>query len=256
MKFIFFFLFYYISFTITNRRSSENEFVDHQHEIDNQSTASVELCNHYQLKWNELHRMMESNVNLIVDSQKCLKEINHLSTIQLQSQQNFNAVLRSLNEIENGIEILNDDLSNVVRNFETVERLLKNYEKMKHEENLQKLDNNGQMNYQKACKSRQDDFDTYKLKLVDDHNKKAKEIEKLQSFKLKQKSHIFQNNFEKEIQEFKRTGKIPNRTSSIDLNKQPVDTQIQTDQPNRTLEDIDVETDDQDLKALDDFLNN
>lgn len=190
---------------------------------------------------------MESNVNLVGDSTKCLKECNSLSNKQLQAQENFKLTLTSLNEIENGLVELDQDLNNVQRNIEAVERLLNNYEREKCEESLKRLEITGQLDYQNACRSKYDDFENYKLKLLNDHRTKAKEIEKLQSVKFKQKSNVFQNNFKKEVEEYKRTGKLPNRTG---------DQSSVEHEECKTLDEIDVDTDDQDLKALNDFLDN
>ena len=185
-------------------------------------------------------------MNRINDGQKCLKQLIGLSNKQLQSQQDFNFTLRSLGEIENGLAELDQDLDGVQKSIETVEKLLIGYEQRKHFERLARLELNGQADYERGCRSRSDEFESYKAKLLDDHYKKAKEIEKLQSVKFKQRSTVYQSNFEKEVQEFKRTGRLPN--------KQPVES---PDKSNRTLEEIEIATDDQEEleKALDDFLN-
>lgn len=208
------------------------------------------MSNYYQFKWNELHQLMVNNVKLINDSHKCLKQLDNISNKQLESNQNFNLTLKSLNEIENGLEELDQDLNNVQKSIRIVEKLLKNYEKKKELESLKKLEIDGQIDYQNGCRARLDEFENYKYKLLDDHQKKAKEIEKLQFIKFKQKSNAYQNNFEKQLEEFKRTGQLNNLKNS---NGQPVDTDKKNQ--NKSLEEIDIETDDQDLKALDDFLN-
>lgn len=186
---------------------------------------------------------MEENVNLIDDSQKSLKELNSISNKKLQSTVNFNLTLQSLDDIGNGLEELNKDLEKVEKSIEQVESLLVEYEKRKQSEAIENLKLDGQIKYKIECKKKYEDFESYKIKLLEDHNKKAKEIEKLQSIKLKQKSNLYQTNFAKELEEFKKTGKLPDSDKNKTLAKV------------KSLEEVDVENDDHDLKALDDFLN-
>lgn len=196
---------------------------------------------------------MESNVNRINDGQRCLKQLIGLSDKQLQSQQDFNFTLKSLNEIENGLAELDHDLTSVQKSVETVEQLLTSYAKRKHLESLRKLEADSKADYEVGCQARSDEFDSYKVKLLDDHHKKAKEIEALQSVKFKQRSTLFQSNFEKEVQEFKRTGRLP---ASLQPSRQPVESANASNQT-RSLEEIEISTDDQEAleKALDEFLN-
>ena len=196
---------------------------------------------------------MESNVNRINEGQRCLKQLIGLSDKQLQSQQDFNFTLKSLSEIESGLAELDHDLTSVQKSVETVEQLLVDYAKRKHIESLRKLEADGQANYEAGCRARSDEFDAYKVKLLDDHHKKAKAIEALQSVKFKQRSTQFQSEFEKEVQEFKRTGRLP---ASLQPSRPPVESANASD-PTRSLEEIEISTDDQEAleKALDDFLN-
>ena len=189
---------------------------------------------------------MEDNVSRINDGQKCLKQLISVSDKRLQSQQDFNFTLKSLGEIENGLAELDQDLNGVQKSLQTVERLLVSYEQKKHVESLRKLEVVGGLDYERGCQARSDEFESYKLKLLDNHLKKAKEIEKLQSVKFKQRSSVFQSNFEKEVQEFKRTGRLPS--------KQPVESPDDANQ-GRSLEEIEITADDQEEKALDDFLS-
>lgn len=185
----------------------------------------------------------------INEGQKCLKQLINQSARRLQSQQDFNFTLKSLAEIENGLTELDQDLNGVQKSVETVERLLASYEKQKHLESLKKLELDGRLDYERGCRTRSDEFENYKLKLFNDHHKKAKEIEKLQSVKFKQRSTVFQSNFEKEVQEFKRTGRLP---ASLKPSKSPVES---PEKLNQTLEEIEISADDQEAQALDEFLN-
>ena len=202
--------------------------------------AGFKLLSWHQAHWAKCHQTTQENAEL---AEKVAHQLEKYETGTIRQQnavKNFISLCETLPQLEESISTISEDLNSLKRNILCLEEALDELKIRKELENLIqfKVDQKYRLARYKDYKI--SELESLKSRLAADHAKKIANYEKLELLKLKERQLAYQAAFEEDLNFYKAHGKLINKTDS--------------DEKIKSLEEIEVEPDEEDKKALDQFL--
>lgn len=216
--------------------------------------AGSSLLSLHQSRWEKLHKNTEENV-LLAD--RISQDIDRIAA---KSSRFMNAITDFLNQCEkvtamhDSFQILSNDLRNIEKTISKVENVLDELYLRKELTDFVKFQAEENYKFSQYKEAKATEFEALRQELVADHAKKMKEFEKIELQRLREKQKIYQDAFEKEINLYKLFGRVVRTNDADDSDSEGKSGDKTSNQLVTPLEDIEVEADEEDKKALDSFL--
>lgn len=208
--------------------------------VDHVEDAGSDLLHHYQLIWSDLHRSSE-------EAAKSAEDVDRLCYLIFQSVlkrqkivRQLDSLINSLPELEQSATLIADDLSQTLDLLNEVEQAIS-----AKEEAIFVMETRKRFDSQYVLKIHEEklnrEFDKIAISLETDHLKRMNELAKSEEKAVKEKQESFKRAFEKEMMEYKVSGRIrrPENNASNSI---------------RSLDQIHVEPDEDDKQDLEHFL--
>ena len=201
--------------------------------------ACDELLAHYQRQWQLLHQTTQSNAVKAEDISRYIFETSSCLKKQASSLREFDTLLSNVVQIESSIKNIENDLSVACSQLAHLEELINDRELCREVDEQNKLQLDAKYKLALYKERRVAEFEEFKSKAAASHALRVNECERLMKHKLQERQEAFDAAFKDDLNEYKQKGKVdkPSHTPS-----------------STALEDIDVELDQKDKEALDQFL--
>lgn len=205
------------------------------------SEAGFNLLAWNQKIWQDCHAESEHNANLADKIGNYLNYVEAFSHRYANSVQEFVAQMDGLKSIEDQIDWVMNDIFTCQRFVTQLESLLTKLNEEKERKMFAQLESdlNVQLNNYKEFKN--GELEAVKVRLSNQHFKMMKEVEKKEEMRLKMRQEVFQAAFEKELNDYKMFGKVESKNDGQEVMV-------------KTLEEIEIEPNEEDQTALSQFL--
>ncbi|RWS26626.1 dysbindin-like protein, partial [Leptotrombidium deliense] len=203
--------------------------------------AGADLLNHYQKHWQKLHKQSEDNSKLAEHVSYTASAIQDCVLRKQVAVNEFLNLLSSIPSIEETISSVCSDLKVLEKSIKLVEQRLNEVEASKEDENLEKVKLNRQYDVAMYKEQKSAEFEEFRVQLAIKHTEKVKHFEKQQRAKCKERQLAFQAAFEEEVNNYRVYGKIDKKPAASVAEK--------------CLEEIQLESDESELQALNEFLS-
>lgn len=203
--------------------------------------AGFKLLTWNQNVWSKCHKLNEENAKLAEKVASQIEDLELRSSRNKNSAKEFESICDILPQLEESISTVEGDLISLRQNVLNVEKVLDELKMKKELENFIQFKVDQKVRLSRYKDSKLAEFESLKCRLAADHAKKIANYEKLELLKLKEKQLVYQAAFEEDLNFYKTHGMV---TSKKD--KQP---------KVKSLEEVEVEPDEEDKRALDQFLD-
>ncbi|RWS14544.1 dysbindin-like protein [Dinothrombium tinctorium] len=230
--------------TITEKISSNSvkKHLSKTKKVKVDLNAGAELLHHYQQHWENLHKQSEANAKIAEEVASVIDRINESVMRKNAIINEFISLVSSIPSMHESVGNVVDDLKQLEKNILLVEQRLTELEEAKQDEAFKKMNMNQAYEVALYREKKSAQFEEYKVNLAIMHTEKVKKIEKMQKLKYKERQQAFQAAFEEELNQYKIHGKVERQQ------------QQEVEHKEKSLEEIQIESDEADLKAFDDFL--
>lgn len=202
--------------------------------------AGADILHHYQSKWESIHSINEENAKKAEEVDTLIVGLHSHCQQQLASIQQLNLQVGQLPKLQQGVQELMKTIGELEGMFEEVELRLVSLEDVIETQALQEKQLDERFKLALYGEKRKGHFENLKEKLEDDHLLMMHQLEEKERTLLKERQEAFGEVFEKDLETYKAKGKIeriqPTPEQQVDL------------------EDIDLEGNDEEREALDEFL--
>lgn len=171
--------------------------------------AGADLLNFYQFQWCRIRETSDQNFKLAEKTDKAIKSLADYVQQQHICASNLMSSLSSISTMTTQMEKITNSLALTEKLLADTELQLEILEENVKDKNLDKLMNDYAKKMQLLQDEKYAEFQQLKSHLALEHEKKIKENEVKQIMIAKERSLIFEEAFESEISQYKKSGVIP-----------------------------------------------
>ncbi|XP_077543160.1 dystrobrevin binding protein dysbindin isoform X1 [Haemaphysalis longicornis] len=243
------------SFSLRNLSLGDSSHPKSQQECEKRLVnAGADFLHYYQSKWEELHSQNEGNAKRAEEVDVLIAGLQSYCHQQLLSMQQLNLQLAQLPKLQQGVQDLMNTIGELEGMFEEVELRLVSLEDVIETQALQEkqLDERFKLalygekkkGHFESLKGEKKNTQVYRIpkheKLEEDHQTLLRQLEEQEQEVLRERQETFGEVFRKDLEEYKEQRTL-HRIEAV--HEARVD-----------LEDIDLEGNDEEREALDEFL--
>lgn len=204
-------------------------------------SAGAELLHHYQSRWEQLHGYNEANAKRAEEVDALTTGLHSHCHQQLASIQQLSLQVAQLPKLQQGVQELMKTIGELEGMFEEVELRLVSLEDVIETQALQERQLDERFKLALYGERRKGHFESLQEKLEDDHLLMMHELEERERSVLQERQQTFSQVFQEDLKTYRAQGKIERIEQCRE--EQRVD-----------LEDIDLEGNEEEQEALDQFL--
>ncbi|XP_077503308.1 dystrobrevin binding protein dysbindin isoform X2 [Amblyomma americanum] len=194
----------------------------------------------YQSKWEELHSQNEGNAKRAEEVDALIAGLQSYCHQQLVSVQQLNLQLAQLPKLQQGVQDLMNTIGELEGMFEEVELRLVSLEDVIETQALQEKQLDERFKLALYGEKKKGHFESLKEKLEEDHQTLLRQLEEQEREVLRERQEAFGEVFRRDLEAYKEQGTL-HRIEAVQ------DARVD-------LEDIDLEGNDEEREALDEFL--
>ncbi|CAN7992097.1 unnamed protein product, partial [Ixodes hexagonus] len=204
-------------------------------------SAGAELLHHYQCQWEELHGYNEANARQAEEVDVLTTSLHSQCHQQLASIQQLSVQVGQLPKLQQGVQELMKTIGELEGMFEEVELRLVGLEDIIETQALQERQLDERFKLALYGERKKGHFESLQEKLEDDHLLMVHQLEERERCVLRERQQAFSEVFQEDLETYKAQGRIERIESCPE--QQQVD-----------LEDIDLEGNEEEQEALNQFL--
>ncbi|XP_070385960.1 dysbindin protein homolog [Dermacentor albipictus] len=229
------------SFSLRNLSLGDTSLPKSQQECEKRLLgAGADLLHYYQSKWEELHSQNEGNAKRAEEVDVLIAGLQSYCHQQLVSMQQLNLQLTQLPKLQQGVQDLMNTIGELEGMFEEVELRLVSLEDVIETQALQEKQLDERFKLALYGEKKKGHFESLKDKLEEDHQTLLRQLEEQEQEVLRERQETFGEVFRRDLEAYKEQGTL-HRIEAVH------DAQVD-------LEDIDLEGNDEEREALDEFL--
>lgn len=245
---------------------------------DVNSKAGMPVLLHFKEKWSQIHANSEQNEKLLIEVKECADKIEQYCRRRQKVIDSFLQIYENIDKLHDSANEIEQDFNRLWVGIEQAERLTLTLQNKVHEKELLDLESKYQLEYGEQTERLQREFEQFRLILQAEHEAKALKHETFLLDLNRKQREQFGAEFQADLEEYKKTGKLRPRKLSTKSKSTFIQKEIQIElaksdnlldlsheidlndsseeqEAEVKLEEIQVEPDESDRKALLEFLN-